>query len=279
MSEDGSMKSRNSAGSGGRTVGEVADLVGVSVRTLHHWEAIGLMVPSARSSAGYRLYSAKDVERIHQILVYRETGMQLADITRVLDTTGGPGPKDATVHLARQRELLMERIAHLQEMVSAVDTMMEKKKMGIQLTPEEQVEVFGKDWNPDWENQARERWDDQAVWKQYAERTSKLTKADFQRITAEIHAMEERLAQAKRDGVAPSSERANDLAEQHRASLDQWFDVPYARQVLLARMYVDDPAFAKHYNDREPGLAGWLLTIVEANAAAHGLDLENVQWE
>ncbi|MGO1592387.1 MAG: MerR family transcriptional regulator [Ancrocorticia sp.] len=258
------------------TVGEVADLIGVSVRTLHHWEAIGLITPSARTYAGYRLYDSADVERIHQILVYRETGMQLSQIAQVLD---GSDATDSAEHLTRQRELLVDRITHLQEMVSAVDTMLEKKKMGIQLTPEEQVEVFGKDWNPEWEDQARQRWDDSEVWQQYGERTSKLTKNDLRRITSEIKAMESRLAQAKRDGVTPGSDEANELAEQHRASLDQWFDVPYARQVILARMYVEDPAFARHYNDQEPGLTDWLLTIVEENAAAHGLDLSHVEWQ
>ena len=266
------------------TVGEAANLVGVSVRTLHHWEQIGLLVPAARSSAGYRLYGPADIERIHQILVYRETGMALADIAQLLgETESGVAPatltpSSATAHLARQRKLLTDRIARLQEMVSAVDTMMEKKKMGIQLTPEEQVEIFGKDWKPEWQDEARERWDDPEVWSQYADRTAKLTKDDYRRITAEIKAMEAQLGEAKRNGVQPGTERANQLAELHRASLDQWFDVPYARQILLARMYTQDPQFAKHYNDIEPDLTPWLLQIVEANARAHGVDTENVQW-
>lgn len=254
------------------TVGEVADLVGVSVRTLHHWEAMGLLA-AERTAGGYRQYGPREVERIHQILVYRETGMQLSQIAAILDGA------NAGEHLAHQRELLLDRISHLQQMVCAVDTMMEKKKMGIQLTPEEQAEVFGQDWDPTWEDQARERWDDAEVWAQYGERTAHLTKQDYERITAQIKEMEQALAQAKREEVAPGSARANELAEAHRASLDQWFDVPYARQILLARMYVADPAFAKHYNDLEPGLTEWLLTIVEANAASHGVDVAHVQWD
>lgn len=269
---------------GTMTVGDVADLVGVSVRTLHHWEDVGLIAPASRSATGYRLYDATDVERIHQILVYRETGMQLSDIAEVMTNRtnangaqGSPGPT-ALEHLARQRQLLMDRIARLQEMVLAVDTMMEKKKMGIQLSPEEQVEVFGTEWDPNWENEARETWDDQQVWGQYTERTAKLTKADYKRIAAKINETEARLAEAKREGIQPGSDRANDLAEEHRASLNHWFNVSHARQVLLARMYVADPRFAKHYNDYEPGLTAWLLQIVEANAQAHGLDMSRVEW-
>ena len=85
--------------SGELTVGQVAGLVGVSVRTLHHWDEIGLVVPSARSWAGYRLYGPDDVARIHRVLVYRETGMTLAEVARVLDDPGA----DAEAHLVRQR--------------------------------------------------------------------------------------------------------------------------------------------------------------------------------
>jgi len=87
--------------SGELTVGQVAGLVGVSVRTLHHWDEIGLVVPSARSWAGYRLYGPDDVARIHRVLVYRETGMPLAEVARILDDPD----VDATAHRrARRRD-------------------------------------------------------------------------------------------------------------------------------------------------------------------------------
>src|SRR5699024_2103195 len=62
---------------GAKTVGAVASLVGVTVRTLHHWDEIGLAGPSERTAAGYRLYTAADVARIHRVLVYRELGVSL----------------------------------------------------------------------------------------------------------------------------------------------------------------------------------------------------------
>ncbi|MDN6303558.1 MAG: MerR family transcriptional regulator, partial [Brachybacterium sp.] len=88
------------------TVGRVADLVGVSVRTLHHWDAIGLVRPSGRSWSGYRLYDAEDVARIHRVLVYRELGLALAQIGGILDDPF----VDPREHLQRQRALLQERL-------------------------------------------------------------------------------------------------------------------------------------------------------------------------
>ena len=129
---------------GEMTVGQVAGLVGVSVRTLHHWDEIGLVTPSARSWAGYRLYGPDDVARIHRVLVYRETGMPLAEVARVLDDPH----VDAVAHLARQRELLQARIAHLTRMLRAVDTMMERSTMEQNLTLQQQAEIFGAEWDP-----------------------------------------------------------------------------------------------------------------------------------
>lgn len=84
------------------TVGEVSTLLGVSVRALHHWDESGLVHPSRRSAAGYRLYSEADIMRIQQVIVYRQTGMNLTDIKTVLDEPG----TDALTHLRRQRELV-----------------------------------------------------------------------------------------------------------------------------------------------------------------------------
>ena len=149
-------------------VGEVARLVGISVRTLHHYDDIGLVVPSDRTPKGYRSYSAADVERLHRVLTYRELGFALDDIATLLDDP----TVDAMAHLQRQRDLLDERIDRLHRMAAAVDKMMEAKKMGIQLTPDEQREVFGDDWLGDeYAGEAEERWGDTEAWKQSQERT------------------------------------------------------------------------------------------------------------
>ncbi|HZU71327.1 MAG TPA: phosphoribosylaminoimidazolesuccinocarboxamide synthase [Acidimicrobiales bacterium] len=114
-------------------VGEVARAAGVTVRTLHHYEEIGLLVPSARTNSGYRLYGQADLERLQQILFYRELGFSLASIAALLDD-----PKaDAMAHLSYQRQLLSERIERLEAMVSAVDRAMEDKKMGTEPRPED----------------------------------------------------------------------------------------------------------------------------------------------
>ncbi len=124
------------------TVGEVSTLLGVSVRALHHWDESGLVHPSRRSAAGYRLYSEADIMRIQQVLVYRQTGMSLADIKAVLDEPGA----DALTHLRRQRELVQGQISHLQHKLSSIDMVIDIQQLGARISVAEMAEIWGTDW-------------------------------------------------------------------------------------------------------------------------------------
>ncbi|MER6003818.1 MerR family transcriptional regulator [Nonomuraea angiospora] len=257
------------------TVGRAAALVGVSVKTLHHWDTIGLVRPSGRTWAGYRVYSDDDVARIHRVLVYRELGFPLAEIGRVLDDPD----VDARDHLRRQRSELVERITRLQKMVSAVDRMLEASKKGIRLTPEQQVEIFGDDWQPAWVEEAEDRWGDTVQWAQYAERAAAMTPEDWKGIAATTEALNADLAAAMRAGVVPGSGDADALAERHRALISTYFDCTHSMQACIGRMYAADPGFAAHFEAVAPGLAAWLRDVIFANAKAHGVDPESAVWE
>ena len=126
------------------SVGQVAGFAGVTVRTLHHYDDIGLLVPGERSHAGHRRYNDADLDRLQQILFYRELGFPLEEVAALLDDPDA----DPHAHLRRQHELLSARIEKLQKMAAAVEHAMEARKMGIDLTPEEKFEVFG-DHDPD----------------------------------------------------------------------------------------------------------------------------------
>lgn len=121
------------------TVGRVAELAGVSVRTLHHYDDIGLVPPSARTVAGYRAYSARDVERLREVLAYRRLGFGLREIADLVDDPA----TDTVAHLHRLRELLLRQRDRTAAMVTAVDREIEARHRGIRTTPEEQLKVFG----------------------------------------------------------------------------------------------------------------------------------------
>jgi DNA-binding transcriptional MerR regulator len=121
------------------TVGRVAELAGVTVRTLHHYDEIGLLQPSARTVAGYRAYSAGDVERLREVLAYRRLGFGLREIADLVDDPD----TDAVAHLRRLRGLLIDQRDRAAAMVTAIDQELEARAMGIRTTPEEQLKVFG----------------------------------------------------------------------------------------------------------------------------------------
>ena len=252
--------------SGGRTVGEVAALAGVTVRTLHHYDRIGLLSPSGRSAAGYRLYAPADLDRLHQVLLYRELGFSLEDVAALLTDDADP-----EAHLRRQHRLLRDRMDRTQQMVEAVEKEMEARQMGISLTPEEKFELFGEGYSEDYEREAEERWGDTEAWTQSQRRTAAYTKEDWVRIKAEGEDLMGRMAAALRSGVAPDSAPAMDLAEEHRQQIIRnFYDCPPEMHAGLGRMYVEDDRFTAHYDDIAPGLAQYVSTAVQANAARQG---------
>jgi MerR family transcriptional regulator, thiopeptide resistance regulator len=249
----------------GRTyaVGQVAELSGVTVRTLHHYDAIGLLVPSQRSEAGYRLYDASDLERLQQILFYRELGFSLEDIGSILSDPS----LDPAAHLLRQHELLTERIERLQAMVTAIEYTMEVQRMGISLTPEERFEVFG-DWSPDdYADEAKERWGETDAYVQSQRRASGYTKEDWLKIKQEGADIDKRFVAALQSGIPAASWEAMDIAEAHRQQITRYFyDCSFAMHRGLADMFVADPRFRARYEEIAPGLAEYVATAIRGNA-------------
>lgn len=269
------MSTPNDDASGDLTVGAAARALGVSVRTLHHWDDIRLLRPAGRSNGGYRLYAAEDLARAQQVLVYRELGFSLPEIARILEDPEA----DAGAHLERQSRLLAERIEDLQAVAAAVERLISARRGGIALTAGEQVEIFGRGWQPEWQAEARERWGDTEAWRQSQDRTRNLTADDWRSLAEERDALDGELSRAARDGVPPDSAEAAALVERHRRQLSRFFDVPLGRQVILARMYTEDERFRAHYDAEQPGTAAWLLDAVAASARAQGLDPEKATWD
>jgi MerR family transcriptional regulator, thiopeptide resistance regulator len=245
------------------TVGQVARLAGVTVRTLHHYDEIGLLSPQQRSPAGYRRYDEADLERLQQIRYYRELGFPLEEIAIILDDPG----VDPAEHLRRQHRLVTARISRLQEVAAAIEFAMEAEKVGIQLTPEERFEVFG-DVDPDEHaEEADRRWGGSEAYRDAARRTSGYTKQDWLRHRAETEGWGARAVALLDSGAPAQSPAAMAVAEEHRALISRWFyECGYEIHTGLADLYVTDPRFTAYYERMRPGLAGWLSDAIHANA-------------
>ncbi|MEW2396297.1 MerR family transcriptional regulator [Streptomyces sp. NPDC046862] len=249
------------------SVGQVAGFAGVTVRTLHHYDDIGLLVPSERSHAGHRRYSDADLDRLQQILFYRELGFPLDEVAALLDDPAA----DPRAHLRRQHELLTARIEKLRKMAEAVEHAMEARKMGINLTPEERFEVFGDKDPEQYAEEAEQRWGGTEAYAESQRRAASYTKDDWKRMQAEVADWGERYDALMAAGEPPAGETAMDLAEEHRLHISRWFyECSYETHQGLAETYVADERFKAFYDSMRPGLAEHLREAITANAARHG---------
>ena len=258
------------------TIGEAAELLGITVRALRHWESIDLLVPSWRTLGGHRLYVDADLERAQRILVYREIGLPLAEVRGLVDGYG-----DAREHLERQRRLLVDRASHLRRIIGAVDEMLEEMSMndGKNTTMDARAaaEKFGGGWRQDFADEAEARWGDTAAWAQSQQANANRTEEEWAQMYADQEALVAKLEQAIGDDVDPDSELGREVSALHRAGVEKHYECGHGRQVILARMYLVDERFHEAYGGVEP--TKWLVAAIEADARAHGVDPEAASWD
>ena len=245
-------------------VGDVARIAHISVRTLHHYDELGLLRPSGRSEAGYRLYASADLERLQQVLFYKELGFRLDEIRELMASAA----HDRGAVLREQRDRLAARALRLEAMLAVIDKTLASLEGRMQMSDEELFEVFG-DFDPsEHEDEARARWGGTAAYRESARRTRGYTKDDWARFKRESDAVVNDLAALMDLAVAPDDARAVATAERHRLQIDRWFyPCSHEMHVELGRMYVADPRFAANYDAARPGMTQYLCDAIAANAA------------
>ncbi len=240
-------------------VNQVARLSGVTVRTLHHYDSIGLLTPSARSESGYRLYSEDDLLRLQTILLWRALGLPLERIRSILDDPNF----DRRSALLEQRALLAEKEAKAKAMIRSVDAALSALEKDEPMKPESLFDGF----DPSvYEAEAQQRWGNTDAYAESAKRTKKYGKREWSSIQAELAVILKKLAAIQEGGDAPTSQAAMDVAEEHRRHIDRWFyPCSAAMHANLAEMYVADPRFAEFFEKHGEGLAAFLSAAIEAN--------------
>ena len=248
-------------------IGEVARIARVSVRTLHHYDALGLLTPSARSEAGYRRYREADLERLQQILFYKELGFSLEAI-RELTTSPAVGRREA---LLAQRELVAREARRFGAMLGLIDKTLASLEGRLEMTKEEMFEVFG-DFDPsEHEAEVQARWGDTDAYKESVRRAKAYTKADWQRFKAESEQINAEFAALMDEGVPPTGAGAMDAAERARLQIDRWFyPCSLEMHANLGERYVSDARFTATYEKIRPGMARFLHAAILANGTRAG---------
>ena len=250
-----------------RTVGRIAAITGLTVRALHHYDAIGLVSPTCRSAAGYRLYGEDDLRRLQQVLVLRELGFGLEAVRELLDA---PVARRREALLA-QRATLERQRAHTDAVLGAIDATLHSLDASTPMNIDTLFEGHDRFRNGEYAQEAERRWGDTDAWKISRKRTARYTKEDWAKIRADSDAITDQWLAAMQQGDAADGARATALAERHREHIERWFyPCSHAMHTQVAVMYTGDERFRAHYDDRADGLAAYVQAAVNANAAAHG---------
>lgn len=124
-----------------KTVKEVSGLTGISVRTLHYYDEIGLLKPTQVNDAGYRLYDDKAIDKLGQILVFKELDLPLADIKLIMDNPD----LDSSSVLAKQRKMLCLKKQRIERIIAGIDEMLKGDNMDFTVFDETELQVMFKD--------------------------------------------------------------------------------------------------------------------------------------
>lgn len=242
-------------------VKKVADLVGISVRTLHHYDEIGLLTPEETTEAGYRNYSDHDLETLQQILFFKELGFPLKQIKEIIDNPSFDREEALEMH----RNLLLEKRSRLDKMIETVDKTILDMKGEITMSHKEKFEGFDFGHNP-YEQEARERWGDKAVDESNA-KINGMSKDEKKAFESEFNAIYSELAAIRHE--APESEVAQESIEKWYHFLNRMGSYSLDAFKGLGQMYVDDERFTENINQFGDGLATFMRDAMAVYADRH----------
>jgi len=248
------------------TINRLAQMAGVTTRTLRHYDEIGLLTPRRISSNGYRIYGSGEVDRLQQILFYREMGMALEEIGRLLSSREFDGVAALESHLTT----LQARKQQLDRLIETVQKTLAAAKGETTMQDEEKFAGLKRELVANNEaaygDEIRQRYGAETVEKSNA-RFMNMTQQQYeemQRISAE-------LAEALKVSVPkgdPAGSEGQAIAALHKRWLGcTWGEYSKEAHIGVTQMYVDDERFAKYYNDMAPGAAVYLRDAVAVYCA------------
>lgn len=246
------------------TVRQLARLAGVSVRTLHHYDQIGLLKPQARSAARYRLYAEGDLLRLQQILFFKELQVPLGEIRQMLDGADF----DAVAALKNHRRLLHAEAQRLAQLINTIDKTIEKlTEVNMELTDEELYEGFSREEIERYRREARQRYDPKLV-EESEKRVRKMSKAQWQALKAEGEQIYQEMAALM--GRAPEDAQVQQVIARHHTMIEHFYTAPAELYAGLGRLYIEDPEFRVFFERYAPGLAGFMQAAMAVYSARMG---------
>lgn len=247
------------------SVGQLARHSGVSVRTLHHYDHIGLLKPAHLAENGYRIYGHQEALRLQEILFYRDVGMSLSEIAALLD-----GPVDAVDRLMQHRTRLADEASRTAKIIATLDATIAHLKGEQDMTTEDLYRPFSDARQAEYQD-----WLISTYGADMAEQIKSSNEAiqhlpdGMEGAMARLKDIEARLVQAHEAAIDPASDRNHDVLEDHRDLMTQFWgqDCPPEGYDGLAKLYRSHADFVARYERLSPKFSEWLPLAMEAHAA------------
>ena len=223
---------------------EFAELTGVSVRTLHYYDEIGLLKPSeVDAQNGYRFYDEKSLVRMREILFYRELDFSLKTIAEILSSPG----YDKQQALSRQRKLLLSKKERLEQLIAAIDSV--EKGEGFMTTNNDYEALKNK-----YAEEVKQRWGNTDAYKENQQRDT-----DFSKAAALLD------AELNRSGILPNDEPAKVQVEKLQQCItDNFYTCTNEILAGLGQMYVVDERFKTNIDKHGEGTAEYISACIKS---------------
>jgi MerR family transcriptional regulator, multidrug-efflux activator len=246
------------------TVKAVADLAGVSVRTLHHYDQIGVLKPASVSASGYRLYTEPDLERLQQILFFRELGFSLREIKAIIDSPSFDRKQAMIAH----KEILLEKKQRLERLIESVDLTINAMERGTPMDKGAMFEGFDdakiEEYKEKYREEAEAKYAKEIVDESYR-RVANYTTEDWNAIGAESHEINQILASLM-DRDPADAEVQEQVGRWFRVINGNFYHCTPEIFRGLGDLYVEDSRFTAHYDEVRPGLAAFMRSAMHVYA-------------
>lgn len=239
-------------------VKELADMAGVSVRTLHHYDKIDLLKPCEVNESGYRFYTLESLEKLQQILFFKELDFSLQDIKEILDQPNF-NKKEA---LKDHKKLLEKKLDRIQKMITTVDNTIEAMEGELKMNEKEMFNGFNEEEIESFKEEVKNKYGNTEAYKESVKKTSNYNKKDWEEINTDMNSIFNEIAN-KMD-LGPDSKEVQELVERWRNHITK-YHYNCTKEILgsLGQMYVYDERFKNNIDSIKEGLAEFLSKAIE----------------
>lgn len=238
-------------------VKEVADMVGISVRTLHHYDYIGLLKPASVNSAGYRLYSDDDLDRLQQVMFFKELGFSLKETREIMNSSG----YDRNAALKTHRELLVKKRKRLDDIIQSLDQTLQSMGGGSTMDKRKMFTAFNmtdiEEHQKKYAEEARQKYGHTDAYKESQKKAARYTKEDWAMISEKSNAIYTRIVSLM--DKSPADPQVQEAIGQWRQLItDNFYRCTPEIFRGLGDLYVNDERFTANIDKYKEGLAAYM---------------------